>query len=460
MKPPVTVAGSGSNADDADLPAVMKSKPILVLGAGWAGLAAGVELAARGYSVQVLESARQPGGRARCVRFGELNIDNGQHLLIGAYRETLRLMESIGLRESDIFARTPLRLAIRGHGQDLDLASLPLPSPMHIGGGLMRARGLSLRQRGAAVKMAYRLWRRKFALAEDCTVAMLLEHEGQNTDLIRRLWEPLCLATLNTPISRASARAFLAVLRDAFTGNRGNADLLIPRTGLGRIFPVPAVDFIEQRDGHVQLGRRANRLLIEDNRIIGIETGDKTVLADQVVLAVPPVAAARLLQPHSALAGTAERLFQLSYESITTVYLHYPEEVRLANAMLGLIGTHAQWVFDRSLCGQPGLMAAVISTDGPHTLMENRQLIAAVSEEISRLLPGGPSPLNSAVIREKRATFACEAGVDALRPEARTPVTGLWLAGDYTATGYPATLEGAVRSGVQCARHIMDNARP
>ncbi|SCZ49264.1 hydroxysqualene dehydroxylase HpnE [Thiohalomonas denitrificans] len=438
----------------------MKPKPILVLGAGWAGLAAGVELAARGYSVQILESARQPGGRARCVRFGELNIDNGQHLLIGAYRETLRLMESIGLRESDLFARTPLRLAIRGDGQDLDLASLPLPSPMHIGGGLLRARGLSLRQRSAAVKMAYRLWRRKFALAEDCTVALLLEREGQNTDLTRRLWEPLCLATLNTPIARASARAFLAVLRDAFTGNRGNADLLIPRTGLGRIFPVPAVDFIEQRGGHVQLGRRANRLLVEDNRIIGIETGDQTILADQVVLAVPPITAARLLQPHAALADTAERLFRLSYESITTIYLHYPQETRLPAPMLGMVGTYTQWVFDRSICGQPGLIAAVISADGPHLSMENRQLITAVSDELSRLLPGSPPPLNSTVIREKRATFACEAGVDSLRPRATTPVRGLWLAGDYTATGYPATLEGAVRSGVQCARHIMDNAGP
>ncbi len=439
----------------------MNAKPIVVVGAGWAGLSAGVELAAKGVAIQVLESARQPGGRARCVRFGELNVDNGQHLLIGAYREILRLMRLIGVRESEVFARTPLRLAIRGDRQNLDLVSVPLPSPLHIGGGLLRARGLSLRQRHAALGMAFRLWRRDFTLTEDCSVTRFLEREGQDSDLIRRFWEPLCLATLNTPGERASTRSFLAVLRDAFGGARSDADLLIPRQGLGRVFPLPAIDFVEQRGGSVQYGRRVTELLVEGGRATGVKTSDgKTVMADQVVLAVPPLAAARLLQPHPALAETAERLLRLSYEPITTVYLHYPEETRLPFPMLGMVGTHTQWVFDRSLCGQPGLMAAVISADGPHMGMENRQLVDAVAEEISTLLPGNPNPQNSAVIREKRATFACEVGVDRLRPETRTPVAGLWLAGDYTATGYPATLEGAVRSGVQCAFDMVDNAHP
>lgn len=440
----------------------MPTQPdVVVVGAGWAGLAAGVELAHRGLSVRILESARQTGGRGRRVESGGLQVDNGQHLLIGAYRESLRLLARVGVEESEVLLRMPLHLAIRDGERPLDLRAAPLPAPLHLGVGLLRASGLSARQRLAAARMAYRLRRRRFTLSEPCSVSRLLALEGQDPDLVRRLWEPLNLAALNTPGDRASAQVFVNVLRDAFFGRRTDADFLIPRVGLDRLFPAPAAAFIERRGGRIESGRKVVRLLVEKGRISGVETASgERISAGQVILAVPPTAAARLMQPHRGLAETAGRLERFAYEPITTVYLRYSADTRLPVPMLGLLGTRTHWVFDRAVCGQPGLLAAVISAAGPHGDMDRRQLLETVGREVSSLLPNRPQPDGGVVIREKRATFACDVQSEVLRPEAATPVAGLWLAGDYTATGYPATLEGAVRSGVQCAGHIGDNAAP
>jgi hypothetical protein len=161
-----------------------------------------------------------------------------------------------------------------------------------------------------------------------------------------------------------------------------------------------------------------------------------------------------LLRPHPATAALGTALQALDHTPIATVYLRYPAAVRLDSPMVGLTGTLTQWVFDRCVCHQPGVIAAVISGTGSHMDMDRAALAAQVAKELSAHF-GWPAPEQTFVVREKRATFRCGVDVDAVRPEASTPIAGLWLAGDYTANGYPATLEGAMRSGVQCARLIL-----
>jgi squalene-associated FAD-dependent desaturase len=430
--------------------------PVVVVGGGWAGLAAAIELVYAGVPVTLIEAARQLGGRARCVRFGELRVDNGQHILLGAYREWLALLERIGLPEGQVVRRLPLQLDMR-HPREpgLTLRTPALPAPLHLLAGLLVARGLSARERLAALRFGHCLARTRLSLAEDRSVARLLREHGQPPRLIRLLWEPLCLAALNTPIEIASARIFLGVLRESFRHRRHDSDLLLPITDLGSALPEPAQRYIEDHGGQVLLHRRVSGLRIERGVLQGVELEGGFLPARQLVLAVSPVMCRRLLSPHAAFAGIVDKLERLDHQPITTLYLRYPPGVRLPHPMLGLLDGHGQWVFDRGLAGQAGLMAVVISATGTHMELDNAALTAAVRQELADLFPHWPAPLDSLVIREKRATFASRVGVDGLRPAPATPVAGCWLAGDFTATGLPGTLEGAVMSGRACARGIL-----
>lgn len=447
----VTLNDARSTSNDRRSP-----NRVIVVGGGWAGLAAAVELVRHGVPVVLLESARQLGGRARCAPFGEHRVDNGQHIMVGAYRETLALLTTLGIKESQVFLRRPLHLRMRSDARtEMRLTAPPLPAPFHLAFGLGTATGLSVADKLKTLRFWNELQRTGFALEHDISVAALLSQHGQPQSVTRNFWVPLCLATLNTPPQEASARVFLRVLQEAFGTRRCHSDLLIPRTDLGAILPEPAFDFIEHNGGTVMLGQRVTGIRLHKGQVTGVDLVGGEMKADHVILAVPHIACQTLLAPHEPLARISDQLAELATEPICTVYLQYPPKTRLPNDMVGLLGGAAQWVFDRTLCGQPGLMAAVISTDGPHMGLDNAALAQQVTAELTRCFPHWPRPERSLVIREKRATFACRVGSDKLRPSHATPIQGCWLAGDYTATGLPATLEGAVRSGLQCARHIL-----
>lgn len=430
---------------------------VAVIGGGWAGLSAALTLARKGYAVSLFEAARQLGGRARRVPFEGRAVDNGQHLLIGAYHETLTLLHQLGVDTDTQLHRERLNLQVRTQGQGDFTLRAPgfLPAPLHLLIALLRSHGLSLRERLRALRLCLRLALSHFRLDTDISVQALLARHGQSARVCEVLWTPVCLATLNTPPERASAQVFLRVLRDTFAQSRGDADLLFPATDLGRLLADPALDTLERLGGTVHLGRRVTALTLNEGGITGLISGEQHHDAEHVILALPPHASRPLLEAHPRLHKLGGQLARFHYEPICTVYVQYPPSVRLPQTMVGLSGTLTQWLIDRRICAQPGLMAAVISASGAHMQLDNAALIAHVSDEIARHFPDWPVPEAARVIREKRATFACEVNINALRPGVTTPVRGCWLAGDHTRTGYPATLEGAVRSGLQCARQIM-----
>jgi squalene-associated FAD-dependent desaturase len=430
--------------------------PVIVVGGGWAGLAAATELAGAGVPVHLLESARQLGGRARSTDLGDLAVDNGQHLLIGAYRDTLQLLQRVGA-DPALLWREPLQLSVlRAHGT-LQLATPPLPAPLHLAWALGRAGGLLPGERRAALAFCLRAWRQGFHVAPDISVAALLA--DQPAGLVRALWEPLCLAILNTPLAQASAQVFLRVLRDAFTRRRHDADLLHPRTDLGRLLPEPARHYVERHGGSVTTRCRVSGLEFDGDRRTVVSAAGRQA-ASHVILATAPWHAASLLATHTPLQALAQQLTALGSAPITTVYLAYPAAVTLGRAMLGLEHGLTQWLIDRGIvCGQHGLLAAVISGPGAHMARDAESLGAQVAAELASRFRHWPAAQQIRVVREKRATFLCDVGSNQRRPSHATPQPGLWLAGDYTDTGYPATLEGAVRSGVQCARRIIDLLR-
>ncbi|MFP4611219.1 MAG: hydroxysqualene dehydroxylase HpnE [Thiohalophilus sp.] len=430
----------------------MKQESVIIVGAGWAGLAAAARLAALGHRPLLLESARQPGGRARKVAFAGHAVDNGQHLFIGAYHHTQQLLKEFGLPIDELFERQPLQLTLqRPDGRYLQLHAPRLPAPLHLLWSLLFARGLSSRSRWRALQFGWRLARDSGRQRHDQSVLALLHQWQQPGEMIEAFWTPLCLAIMNTPVAESSAELFVNVLRDAFLQRRQDSDLLYARRDLGRLFNEPAMQYIETHGGEVRLGRRALQLHIEQQRIQGVVTRDGEIHTRQVILAVPPRATAALCESHPELTALQQQCAAFDYEPICTVYLQYPARVRLPQPMLGLLDGLGQWVFDRRLYGQPGLLAVVISTRGKHMRLTNAQLIERIAGELQAHFPDWPPHEQATVIREKRATFASRIDINRQRPGHRTAIEGLWLAGDYTRTGYPATLEGAVRSGVQCA---------
>jgi squalene-associated FAD-dependent desaturase len=419
---------------------------VAVVGGGYAGMAAAVELADRGAAVTVFEAGKVLGGRARRVEVDGRTLDNGLHILIGAYSETLRLIGRTRLPGEDLgLLRLPLELTLH---PDFHLRAPVLPAPLHLAAALLSASGLSWAERLAAVRFMLAMRRRRFRLETDTTVDALLAAQDQPQRVRRSLWEPLCVSALNTRPAEASAQVFLNVLRDSLDGRREASDLLLPTLDFSALFPERAARYVAWRGGSVQLNAAIDAV-VRTGSGFAIEPG--ALPFDRVVLAVSPHRVADLLTPHPALDAVRADVEALRYQPIYSVYLQYAPEVRLPFRMGAIDATYSQWLFDRGrLCGQHGLIGVVISAAGAHQELPQAELARRVHAEMRALVPGLGEPLWQQVIAEKRATFACTPALR--RPGNATPIAGLFLAGDYTDSDYPATLEAAVRSGVNAAR--------
>lgn len=421
---------------------------IAIIGAGYAGMAAATELAANGASTTVFEASRVLGGRARAVDMHGVRVDNGQHILIGAYSETLRLLHTIGADPERLLLRLPLTLSYPGQ---VCIKAAPLPAPLHLAAALLGARGLTFPEKFAAIRFMRGLKRSRFRLSTDTSVTHLLDAHDQPPRLREFLWEPLCFAALNTPPETASAQVFINMLRDSLAAGRHASDLLLPKVDLGALFPDVAERFLLSQGGRVLRGTAIRNIAHGDSGYTLQDAATEHGPYSQVIVAVAPYHLPPLLAGLPELEGLSERILSLAWEPIVTCYLAYPGQTSLPQPMLGHSGGCMQWLIDRGQLGGPaGLFAAVISAHGRHQEMSNEELAARIHTEIAGIVTDLPAPLWSQVITEKRATFACVPGLT--RPQTQTALPGLLLAGDYVASDYPATLESAVRSGVNAAR--------
>jgi squalene-associated FAD-dependent desaturase len=422
---------------------------VAVIGAGWSGLAAALEAVSLGAEVTLFEMAPAAGGRARDLSAGsDDGLDNGQHICIGAYAQTLRLLAAVGVAEGDAFLRTPLRLVdARGRGLRLPPGRA---TPAFVRGVLGR-RDWSWRERIALLRVAAGWARGGFTCSPQATVADIAA--GLPPAVRRELIEPLCVAALNTPAEAASGAVFLRVLGDALAAGRGASDLLLPRQGLSALLPRPALARLDAGGAHVRLAHRVERLERGAAASGGWRVDGEPFAA--VVVAASAVEAGRLVAPHEP--AWARRAESLRYEPIVTVYARRAG-VRLPEPMLLLHADDerpAQFVFDRGRLGGPaGLLAFVVSGAeawvGRGLAATESAALAQAQGELSAHLDGPLEPVRTIV--EKRATFRCTPGLD--RPTT-TIAPGLAAAGDFVEGPYPATLEGAVRSGVAAARSLL-----
>lgn len=419
------------------------ARRLAVVGAGWAGLAAAVAATGRGHAVTLYEAARTAGGRARSLVLpgpdGQpLTLDNGQHILIGAYRDTLQLMEQVGVRPAEVLLRLPLALRF-AEGGGLTLADWPVP--WDAAWGIARAPGWGWRDKVSLLLAALRWRLESFQCPPGTSVAQLA---SELTPRVRdELLEPLCVAALNTPLAEADGQVFLRVLQDALFGaghgDWSGSNLLLPRQDLGRLLPDAALRWLQDAGAVLRSGCRVQRVQPAGP---GWQVDGESF--DAVLLACPPWEAARLVEGAGVGASAWVAAARgMRHEPIATIYATGGPALPLP--MLALRGGPAQFVFDRGQLGGPaGLLAFVASAArGEREAIERAVLAQAAA------LGWQLRPLQT--VLEKRATFACTPGLQ--RPAADIAF-GLLACGDYVQGPYPATLEGAVRSAREAVERL------
>jgi hydroxysqualene dehydroxylase len=436
---------------------VAVGKTLAIVGAGWAGCAAAVAACRAGHQVTLFEASHHAGGRARKIEntSGVSCLDNGQHILIGAYTETLALMQSLGVDMNAAFVRSPLQLLdVQGIG--LQLSPSALPPGVLVAAGILRNRAWLWRERWALLQKAVGWQLRGFACPSDWTVERLCQ--GLPRAVMQGMIEPLCVSALNTPADRASASVFLRVLHDALFAVRGGSDLLIPQVDLSALLPEPALAWLREQDADVRLGERVTHVAQTER---GWQVNQGSAF-DALILALPHKGAAQLLRsldsPHTA--DWLQSAGALQDEAIATVYVQAHTEqgaAHLSRPMLRLRGEPVQFVFDRGQLGNAaGTLALVASAPGSQWSDNAALTQAALAQAQIELAGLGVQRLTHLqTVVEKRATFACTPLLHKPPSRVSPALQNLWVCGDYVDGPYPATLEAAVRSGLAAAQMLQ-----
>jgi squalene-associated FAD-dependent desaturase len=448
----------------------MPRPDVIVVGAGFAGLSAAVRLIDNGARVLVVEERRRLGGRATAFpdpKTGE-RVDNGQHAVFGCYHETFAFLRAIG---ADDAVRLDDRLdleIIDQSGRRSRLRSTVLPPPFHLVGGLLGWRALGVADRIAALRLGLLLRRLRSRADVDADAANGLAHQtvvewlvanGQTPRLREVLWEPLAVAALNQSPMVASAAPFVRVLTQMFSGTRRDAAIGLPSRSLDELYAVPSRRYLESHGGAIRMGAPAT--LVASERALGVEVRGELIEANAVISSVPWFDFAAFAGGVPALEAIAVGAAGMDASPIVTVNLWFDRRVTDA-PFLGLPGRTFQWVFDKAqLLGDFASHLSLISSGADDVVaLSNEELIDKARVELSDVLPAvsGADIVRATAVREKRATFSLAPGQPA-RPGPETPVRDLYLAGDWTATGLPATIEGAVVSGHRAADLVV-RARP
>ena len=432
----------------------MKPRAVVV-GGGLAGMAAALRLAAAGRSVTLFERRPFLGGRAFSFRDPESGavVDNGQHVLVGACGRLRAFLARIGSPSGAFARQSTLALPILdGDGRAATLSAARLPPPLHLAPALLRYRHLGIRDRLAVVRDAAALARLADRPAlEDVPLGDWLDRRGASSRSVERFWEPLVTPALNVPVREANLPLTAFFFERALWSGASEGALWLPRVGLSEAIGEPGRRALEAAGVVVRAGERVEAIVVENGRASGVSLADGDVVAaDAVVSALPP-------RELDAALPAGDGYDRLGAAPIVNVYLWYDRTVA-EGPFAGTFGSPLQWVFDRERLlgaersGGPCLGISLSAAD-EWIGRSKTEIAERLDEAVGRVFPRrrGARLLESAVVKEPRATFRAGPGCARSRPGPRGPVEGLWLAGDWTDTGWPATMEGAVRSGETAA---------
>ena len=437
-------------------------KRVIIIGGGFSGLAAGVELSERRYVVTLLERRNHLGGRAYSFTDAKTGdtVDNGQHLFMGCYTNTIDFLKRIGcLNKLKFQERAQVDFLDAEKGFDR-FDCPPLPAPLHVLGGLFRLKGLTLGDKLRALNLR-RILKSKLNGNGSLTVTELLKKLHQSKRINERFWHPLVVATLNESPDVASAKMLVKVLQEAFGAGREASAIGISSVGLSDLYVEGASQFITERGGEITTLTSVTRLVIEGDKVVALELKNgERLQADYFISAIPPSALLQLLDVE-----IREKYFRylekLKAAPIVSINLWFDKPF-IDRQFVGLIGTQIQWLFNKDKISASSKntnhLTLIISAAHDYVDWTKEELVELALNELHYLLPQSreASLLHSTIVKEREATISHTIESDSLRPAAQTPINNLILAGDWTDTGLPATIESAVLSGYTAARAIAD----
>ncbi len=440
---------------------------VIIIGGGFAGLAAGVALADAGQRVCLLEQKPYLGGRARSFQDPATNsvVDNGQHLFMGCYHSTIQFLKTIGTLDRVQFQSQLSVPFLDRDGRMTHLDCPDLPSPWHLFLGVLGSGSFTLKQKLEVLRLGKGL--RNGGTTSGPTnvesVTEWLTRRGQSEGLQRGFWDLLCIAAMNEDPRAASAKLFERVLRLALFSSPADSRLGIARVGLSECYTAAAQAFIESRGGRVQTGRGVHQLIVAEGACRGADLGGGEKIEDVPVISAVPWHQFASLLPGELVRNEPFFAVGLALRPAPIISINLWFDAPITNLeFAGLRGTTIQWLFNRSrIVGDKShYVSLVLSGAREHVSRSKEELLAISLRELGEILPPARKAklVHSLIIKERFATFSPSPEADALRPPARTPIRGLYLAGDWTSTGLPATIEGAVLSGYTAARELQSHS--
>ncbi|MFN7926590.1 MAG: hydroxysqualene dehydroxylase HpnE [Blastocatellia bacterium] len=440
----------------------MSQAPVLIIGGGFAGLAAAVDIAAQGRKVILLERRNFLGGRAYSFtdKVTGDTVDNGQHLMMGCYHHTLSFLAKIGASHKVKFQPNPRVDFLSETDGHASFACPSLPAPLHLLAGLSRLQTISWgdRLRALRVGLALRTMNGNRARLADITVRQWLNELGQSEQIQRRFWDLVALATLNEAPEIASADMFARVLDQAFMHAKQDSTMVISRVGLSDLYTTDAVKFIAARGGEVRLNASVKSIDFDSGRVAGITLSNGERLAASAVISAAPYFMLKDMFAPELLAAYFPAVAAFKSAPIVSINLWYKEAVTDLE-FVSLLDSPIEWVFNKNaIAGDTQShrqhLALVISGAHQTAPQPKETLIAMAHAEMKRFFPKArlQQPLHAFVVKEQQATISHTVGTARKRPPQKTPFANFYLAGDWTDTGLPATIESAVWSGQECAR--------
>jgi hydroxysqualene dehydroxylase len=455
------------NASSNDGPEPMG--PVVVVGAGFAGLSAAVRLAGEGREIVLVEATAKGGGRSRSFRHNGSghDLDNGQHLMMGCYRETLAFLRTIGTDDGIYFQRNLAIDMVKPGGKRVRLRCPALPAPLHLAAGLVSMRGLGLLHKTSALRVGLLLRGEVDRPDDNETCDTWLRRLGQTQGIRNAFWDPLIWGVLNDDPLVASAAMLVAVLERAFMGTRDASRLGVPRVPLSRLYVEGALAHLRNHGATVRMAQPMRALETDADGVTGVllRSGER-IAARQVVCAVPPGPLLDALPEPARRHPVFGDVARLGTSPIINLWAFCDRRPFRDAPFVGLIGSPLHWLFDRNAIegrDDAGEVLINCTISGARGLVDDRPeaLMELFQTEMRRYFPDRPIELRGyKVVKEKRATISHAAGTYHQRPETVSPIPGLYLAGDWVRTGLPATIESACQSGHDAAAAVLSARRP
>lgn len=427
-------------------------KKVIVIGGGFAGLTAAAYLVKNKFHVTLLESSPKLGGRAYTFKYKEANatIDNGQHILMGCYFETLKFLDMIGAKNNFQFQKKLEVNFVKENFEVLPLIAFTSIYPLNLLIGVMNFKAISLSERLNLLKVFAKLPFYKSGKFSKINVKQWLEMEDQSKNVQVAFWKILAVGALNTSIEKASAVIFIDILKQIFLNGSKAAAIVLPKYGLSDSYCKDAVEFICSNGGEIKLSDTVTYLSVNDGLITNIKTINNTYAGfDFVVTAVPAYAFSKILDDKTNI-----NIPDFNYSSILNIHLWYKEN-SLPSGFYGLISSPVHWVFNK------GTHLNIVISDADYLVAKSdEEILKMVNTELKKFFNFNPDSITKhKIIKEKRATFVPSAEVLSNRPLQRSHIKNLLLAGDWVDTGLPSTIESAAKSGRIAAEIIMNECK-